>query len=73
MKRCVLVIPDAGPLESLWVADRLDLLLRHRELPQPRRYAALSRPHPIVLACKYVLDGYLPYAPIPSLKVPSNN
>ena len=28
MKRCVLVIPDAGPLDSLWVADRLDLLLR---------------------------------------------
>ena len=28
MKRCVLVIPDAGPLNSLWVADRLDLLLR---------------------------------------------
>ena len=28
MKRCALVIPDAGPLNSLWVADRLDLLLR---------------------------------------------
>ena len=28
MKRCVLVIPDAGPLNSLWVADELDLLLR---------------------------------------------
>ena len=28
MKRCVLVIPDTGPLNSLWVADRLDLLLR---------------------------------------------
>ena len=28
MKRCVLLIPDAGPLDSLWVADRLDLLLR---------------------------------------------
>lgn len=28
MKRCVLVIPDAGPLNSLWVADQLDLLLR---------------------------------------------
>ncbi len=27
MKRCVLVIPDAGPLNSLWVADQLDLLL----------------------------------------------
>lgn len=27
MKRCVLLIPDAGPLDSLWVADRLDLLL----------------------------------------------
>ena len=27
MKRCVLVIRDAGPLNSLWVADRLDLLL----------------------------------------------
>ena len=27
MKRCVLLIPDAGPLNSLWVADRLDLLL----------------------------------------------
>ena len=25
--RYVLVIPDAGPLNSLWVADRLDLLL----------------------------------------------
>lgn len=28
MKRCALLIPDAGPLISLWVADRLDLLLR---------------------------------------------
>ena len=28
MKRCVLVIPDSGPLNSLWVADQLDLLLR---------------------------------------------
>ena len=28
MKRCVLAIPDAGPLNSLWVANRLDLLLR---------------------------------------------
>lgn len=27
MKRCTLIIPDAGPLNSLWVADRLDLLL----------------------------------------------
>ena len=28
VKRCTLLIPDAGPLNSLWVADRLDLLLR---------------------------------------------
>jgi hypothetical protein len=27
MTRCTLIIPDAGPLNSLWVADRLDLLL----------------------------------------------
>ena len=27
MKRCVLVVPEAGPLNSLWVADRLDVLL----------------------------------------------
>ena len=27
MKRCTIVIPDAGPLISLWVADRLDVLL----------------------------------------------
>lgn len=27
MKRCKLVIPDAGPLNSLWVADQLPLLL----------------------------------------------
>ncbi len=27
MKRCTLVLPDAGPINSLWVADRLDLLL----------------------------------------------
>lgn len=26
-KRCVLVVPDAGPFNSLWVAGRLDLLL----------------------------------------------
>ena len=26
-RRCVVVIPDAGPFNSLWVADRLDLLL----------------------------------------------
>jgi len=26
-KRCVLIIPDAGPFNSLWVAGRLDLLL----------------------------------------------
>lgn len=28
MKRCTIVVPDAGPFNSLWVADRLDLLLR---------------------------------------------
>jgi hypothetical protein len=27
-RRCVLVIPDAGPFNSLWVADALDLLLK---------------------------------------------
>jgi hypothetical protein len=27
-RRCVLVIPDAGPINSLWVARRLDLLLK---------------------------------------------
>ena len=27
MRRCTLVIPDAGPFNSLWVAGRLDLLL----------------------------------------------
>ena len=28
MKRCTLVIPDAGPFNSLWVADQLPLLLK---------------------------------------------
>ncbi|MFP5075962.1 hypothetical protein ACLE20_01505 [Rhizobium sp. YIM 134829] len=28
MKRCTIILPDAGPINSLWVADRLDLLLR---------------------------------------------
>ncbi len=27
MKRCTLILPDAGPINSLWVADRLQLLL----------------------------------------------
>lgn len=27
MRRCTVIIPDAGPFNSLWVADRLDLLL----------------------------------------------
>lgn len=27
-QRCVLVIPDAGPINSLWVADALPLLLK---------------------------------------------
>lgn len=27
MKRCTLIIPDAGPFNSLWVADQLSLLL----------------------------------------------
>lgn len=27
MKRCTVVIPDSGPINSLWVADQLDLLL----------------------------------------------
>ena len=27
MRRCTLILPDVGPLNSLWVADRLDLLL----------------------------------------------
>lgn len=27
MKRCSLIIPDAGPINSLWVADQLSLLL----------------------------------------------
>ncbi len=28
MKRCTVVIPDAGPINSLWVADQLPLLLK---------------------------------------------
>ncbi|WP_132255471.1 hypothetical protein [Methylobacterium segetis] len=28
MKRCTLVVPDAGPFNSLWVADELELLLK---------------------------------------------
>ena len=28
MKRCTIIIPDAGPLNSLWVAGQLPLLLR---------------------------------------------
>lgn len=28
MKRCTLIIPDAGPFNSLWVADQLSLLLK---------------------------------------------
>jgi predicted nucleic acid-binding protein len=27
MRRCTIILPDAGPINSLWVADRLDLLL----------------------------------------------
>lgn len=27
MKHCTVVIPDAGPINSLWVANRLDLLI----------------------------------------------
>jgi hypothetical protein len=27
MKKCTIVLPDAGPINSLWVADRLVLLL----------------------------------------------
>jgi hypothetical protein len=27
LKRCTIIIPDSGPFNSLWVADRLDLLL----------------------------------------------
>jgi predicted nucleic acid-binding protein len=28
MKRCTLILPDAGPINSLWVADQLGLLLK---------------------------------------------
>ncbi|OLP62264.1 hypothetical protein BJF93_18790 [Xaviernesmea oryzae] len=28
MRRCTLILPDAGPINSLWVADRLDLFLK---------------------------------------------
>lgn len=28
MKRCTIIIPDAGPFNSLWVADQLPLLLK---------------------------------------------
>lgn len=28
MKRCTVVIPDAGPFNSLWVAEQLNILLR---------------------------------------------
>ena len=28
MKRCTLVVPDAGPFNSLWVANELELLLK---------------------------------------------
>ncbi|TFL16623.1 hypothetical protein [Jannaschia formosa] len=28
MRRCRILVPDAGPFNSLWVADALDLLLR---------------------------------------------
>lgn len=27
MKRCTIIVPDAGPFNSLWVADQLSLLL----------------------------------------------
>lgn len=27
MRRCTIIIPDAGPFNSLWMADRLELLL----------------------------------------------
>ncbi|WP_206531560.1 hypothetical protein [Affinirhizobium pseudoryzae] len=27
MRRCTIILPDAGPINSLWVADRLHLLL----------------------------------------------
>ncbi len=27
MRRCTIILPDAGPINSLWVAGRLDLLL----------------------------------------------
>ncbi|WP_269430458.1 hypothetical protein [Pseudorhodobacter ferrugineus] len=26
MNRCTVIIPDAGPFNGLWVADRLELL-----------------------------------------------
>lgn len=28
MRRCTLILPDAGPINSLWVADQLSLLLK---------------------------------------------
>lgn len=28
MKRCTLILPDAGPINSLWVADQLSLFLK---------------------------------------------
>jgi len=27
MRRCAIILPEAGPTSSLWVVDRLDLLL----------------------------------------------
>lgn len=28
MKRCTLVVPDAGPFDSLWFADEFEILLK---------------------------------------------
>lgn len=64
MKRCVLIIPDPGPFNSLWVAGQLDLLLT-LEMPLvvvDAVYDELTSDlsHPKDRAVKAIIDGNQP-------------
>lgn len=64
MKKCTLIIPDAGPFNSLWVADRLDLLLA-LEMPLVVVDAVYDEMtsdlnYPKDLAVKSFIDGNMP-------------
>jgi hypothetical protein len=73
VKRCTVIIPDAGPFNSLWVVDRLDLLLAldMRLIVADAVYDELTSdlPCPKDRAVKAFIDGNQPPFVIESMEI----